>query len=53
MATGKKGAKKAVGRVRRGDGGRYTVKMYYVRKPNGSYALRFKRAEVEAVAEEE
>ena len=43
MASGKKGAKKTVGRARKADGVRPVVKMFYVQRPNGGYALRFER----------
>ena len=41
--AGKKGAKKTVGRVRRDEEARYIMKLYYVKKPNGAYAARYKR----------
>ena len=51
MASGGKGAKKTVGKARKQEGVRPTVRMYYILKPNGAYALRFKRLEVESEPE--
>jgi hypothetical protein len=54
MAGGKKGVRKTVGRARKTEGQRPVVRMFYVQKPSGGYALRFRRvAEVveEAAAE--
>ncbi len=41
--AGKKGAKKTVGRARKGDAVKQVMKLYYVRKPNGSLAPRYER----------
>lgn len=52
MASGKKGAKKTVGRARKVEGARPVVKMFYVQRENGGYSLRFQRVR-EGVAGEE
>lgn len=39
----KKGAKKTVGRARRGDTTRAVMRLQYVRKPNGVLAPRYER----------
>lgn len=44
---GRKGAKKTVGKARKGDAPKQVMKLYYVRKPNGSYAPRYERVEIE------
>jgi hypothetical protein len=43
MAGGKKGVRKTVGRARKAEGQRPVVRMFYVQKPGGGYALRFQR----------
>jgi hypothetical protein len=48
---GRKGAKKTVGKARKGDAPKQVMKLHYVRKPNGSYAPRYERVELEAEAE--
>ena len=42
---GKKGAKKTVGKARKGDVAKDIMKLSYVRKPNGSLAPRYERVE--------
>lgn len=39
--AGKKGAKKTVGRARKGDVVRSVMKLTYVLKPNGAYAPHY------------
>ncbi len=39
--AGKKGAKKAVGKARKGDITRAVMKLEYFQKPNGAYAPRY------------
>ena len=39
--AGKKGAKKTVGKVRKGDVQKQVMKLFYVRKPNGAFAPRY------------
>ncbi len=45
--AGKKGAKKTVGKTRKGDAPKFLMKLYYVQKPNGAYAVKYERIEVE------
>ncbi len=49
----RKGAKKTVGKARRGDSERHVMRLYYVRKPNGAYARRYERVPVEEEEEGE
>ena len=41
--AGKKGAKKTVGKARKGGGPKYMVKLVYVQKANGAYAPKYER----------
>lgn len=41
--AGKKGAKKTVGKARKGDIKKHTMKLHYVRKDNGAIAPRYER----------
>jgi hypothetical protein len=38
---GKKGAKKTVGKARRGEGPKYAVRLSYVEKENGAFAPKY------------
>jgi hypothetical protein len=52
--AGKKGAKKTVGRARKGDVVRSVMKLTYVLKPNGAYAPHYEPVPPPAeVAEEQ
>jgi hypothetical protein len=52
--AGKKGAKKTVGKARKGDVVRSVMKLTYVLKPNGVYAPHYEPVPpVEAPAEEQ
>ncbi len=42
----RRGAKKTVGKARKGEGPKYIMKLYYVRKPNGALAPRYERVYV-------
>ncbi len=46
--AGKKGAKKTVGKARKGDQKRPVMKLYYVEKEDGGYAPRYERVREEA-----
>ncbi len=39
--AGKKGAKKTVGKARKGDVQKQVIKLFYVQKPNGAFAPRY------------
>lgn len=39
--AGKKGAKKTVGKTRKGDIQKQVMKLFYVQKPNGAFAPRY------------
>ena len=39
----RKGAKKTVGKARKGGGPKYIMKLYYVKKDNGAYAPKYER----------
>lgn len=41
--AGKKGAKKTVGKARKGTGPKYLMRLYYVEKENGSFAPKYER----------
>lgn len=41
--AGKKGAKKTVGKARKGGGPKYIMRLYYVEKENGSFAPKYER----------
>ncbi len=45
--AGKKGAKKTVGRARTGEGPKYVMRLFYVRKENGAYAPKYERIPVD------
>lgn len=45
--AGKKGAKKTVGKARKGDKPRGLMRLYYVRKANGAYAAKYEPVEME------
>jgi hypothetical protein len=47
---GKKGARKTVGKARKGDLPKQVMKLYYVRKENGSYAPKYERIPTEEPA---
>ncbi len=49
--AGKKGAKKTVGKARKGDIPKFVMKLYYVQKENGSFAPKYERIDT-VVAEE-
>ena len=53
MAGKKTGAKKTVGRARKGDVVRSVMKLTYVLKPNGAYAPRYEPVPQTEVAEEQ
>jgi len=46
---GKKGAKKTVGKARKGDIQKQVMKLYYVRKENGALAPKYERIPTEPV----
>lgn len=48
--AGKKGAKKTVGKARKGDAVRAVMKLEYVQKPNGAYAPRYEAVSTEPEA---
>lgn len=50
---GRKGAKKTVGRARKGDVAKDVMKLHYVRKPNGALAPRYERVVTEKKETEE
>lgn len=50
--AGKKGAKKAVGKARKGGGPKYIMKLHYVEKENGAFAPKFERIFVGDESEE-
>nr|MBN1229016.1 hypothetical protein [Anaerolineae bacterium] len=41
--AGKKGAKKTVGKARKGGGPKYMMRLEYVQKENGAFAPKFTR----------
>ncbi|MGF1506103.1 MAG: hypothetical protein GYB64_08450 [Chloroflexi bacterium] len=43
--AGKKGAKKTVGKARKGDIKKAVMKLSYVQKDNGAYAPKYERVE--------
>lgn len=43
----KKGARKTVGKARKGDIPKGLMKLYYVRKANGAYATKYESVETE------
>lgn len=43
--AGKKGAKKTVGKARKGDVAKAVMKLSYVKKDNGAYAPKYERME--------
>ncbi len=50
--AGKKGAKKTVGKARKGDMARMVMKLEYIQKPNGAYAPRYEPVPPESPAAE-
>jgi hypothetical protein len=50
--SGRKGAKKTVGRARKDDAPKYVMKLYYVRKPNGALAPRYEKVYPEDMEKE-
>lgn len=50
--AGKKGAKKTVGKTRKGDAVRQIMKLYYVQKSTGVYAPRYEALPTPESAEE-
>ncbi|GAB4474632.1 MAG: hypothetical protein Kow00124_14780 [Anaerolineae bacterium] len=48
--AGKKGAKKTVGKARKGDLPKQVMKLYYVRKDNGAVAPKYERIPTEESA---
>lgn len=50
--AGKKGAKKTVGKARKGGGPKYVMKLEYVEKENGAFAPKFERIFVGDESEE-
>ena len=49
--AGKKGAKKTVGKARKGDVQKAVMKLHYVQKENGAWAPRYERIVDEKVEE--
>lgn len=41
--AGKKGAKKTVGKARKGGGPKYMMRLHYVQKENGAYVPKYER----------
>lgn len=41
--AGRKGAKKTVGKARKGDAPKYVMRLYYVEKENGALAPKYER----------
>jgi hypothetical protein len=50
--AGKKGAKKTVGKSRKGGGPKFIMKLSYVEKENGAFAPKFERIFVGDESEE-
>jgi hypothetical protein len=50
--AGKKGAKKTVGKARKGDSPKFVMRLHYVKKPNGALAPRYERVDIVPVAAE-
>jgi hypothetical protein len=50
--AGKKGARKTVGKARKGGGPKYIMKLIYVEKENGAFAPKFERVFVGDESEE-
>jgi hypothetical protein len=44
--AGKKGAKKTVGKARKGDTPKFVMRLHYVQKPNGALAPRYERVDI-------
>ncbi|MCC6904362.1 MAG: hypothetical protein IT326_00870 [Anaerolineae bacterium] len=53
MAGEKKGAKKTVGKARKGDVVRHVMKLRYVQKDSGVFAPKYERADTPQPAAEE
>ncbi len=52
MAGKKTGARKTVGRARKGDKPRGLMRLVYIQKPNGAWAPRYERVEMAASTED-
>lgn len=52
MAGKKTGAKKTVGKARKGDEQKHVMRLYYVEKENGAFAPKYERVLLEDVAAE-
>lgn len=50
--AGKKGAKKTVGKARKGEGPKYLMRLYYVQKEDGVFAPKYERVLVGEEGEE-